>query len=91
MSDIKSVAPKPRLPPRWFMRFFWHAHRRVYGLSGGRFGLKPTQQSRPILSIGELSIWPLADAKIKNAPTLDQLSVVNTFVGVRARASPIST
>ncbi len=40
MSDIKSVATKPRLPPRWFMRFFWHAHRRVYRLSGGRFGLK---------------------------------------------------
>lgn len=30
---------KPRLPPRWFIRFFWLAHRRVYRLTGGRVGL----------------------------------------------------
>ena len=29
----------PRLPPRWFIRLFWIAHRRVYRLSGGRVGL----------------------------------------------------
>jgi deazaflavin-dependent oxidoreductase (nitroreductase family) len=34
-------APKssPRLPPRWFIRGFWFAHRRVYRLTRGRFGL----------------------------------------------------
>ncbi len=30
---------KPRLPPRWFMRRFWFAHRRLYRLTGGRVGL----------------------------------------------------
>jgi hypothetical protein len=30
---------KPRLPPRWFIRFFWFTHRRVYQLTGGRLGL----------------------------------------------------
>jgi F420H(2)-dependent quinone reductase len=30
---------KPRLPPRWFMRFFWFSHRRLYRWTGGRMGL----------------------------------------------------
>ena len=30
---------KPRLPPRWFIRRFWFAHRRLYLLTGGRVGL----------------------------------------------------
>lgn len=30
---------RPRLPPRWFVRVFWFAHRRVYVLTGGRVGL----------------------------------------------------
>ena len=30
---------KPRLPPRWFVRLFWFAHRRVYRLTGGHVGL----------------------------------------------------
>lgn len=29
----------PRLPPRWFVRTFWFAHRRVYRLTRGRIGL----------------------------------------------------
>ncbi len=29
----------PRLPPRWFVRFFWFTHRRAYRLTGGRVGL----------------------------------------------------
>jgi len=29
---------KPRLPPRWFIRRFWFAHRRLYRLTGGRVG-----------------------------------------------------
>ncbi len=29
----------PRLPPRWFMRLFWQAHRGIYRLTGGRLGL----------------------------------------------------
>lgn len=30
---------RPRLPPRWFIRLFWFTHRRVYRLTGGRWGL----------------------------------------------------
>lgn len=33
------VERRPRLPPRWFMRAFWHGHRVVLRLSGGRVGL----------------------------------------------------
>lgn len=38
MTEI--TTPKsPWLPPPWFMRLFWVAHRRVYRLTGGRVGL----------------------------------------------------
>ena len=30
---------KPRLPPRWFVVAFWHAHRGIYRLSRGKTGL----------------------------------------------------
>jgi deazaflavin-dependent oxidoreductase (nitroreductase family) len=30
---------RPHLPPRWFVRTFWRAHRAVYRLAGGRLGL----------------------------------------------------
>lgn len=29
----------PRLPPRWFVRLFWSAHRAVCRVTGGRVGL----------------------------------------------------
>ena len=36
-----STAPtsSPRLPPRWFIRFAWVAHRAIYRFTGGRRGL----------------------------------------------------
>jgi deazaflavin-dependent oxidoreductase (nitroreductase family) len=30
---------KPRLPPRWFIRWFWYSHRALLRLSRGRLGL----------------------------------------------------
>jgi deazaflavin-dependent oxidoreductase (nitroreductase family) len=30
---------KGRLPPRWFVKAFWHVHRRIVRASGGRTGL----------------------------------------------------
>ncbi len=30
---------KPRLPPRWFIRFAWSTHRRLYRITGGRLGV----------------------------------------------------
>ena len=37
MSDDRERPP--RLPPRWFIRFVWSAHRAVCRISGGRLGL----------------------------------------------------
>jgi len=37
--DASESKASTRLPPRWFMRRFWFAHRRVYRLTGGRLGL----------------------------------------------------
>jgi hypothetical protein len=31
---------KPRVPPRWFIRAAWAAHRAIYAVSGGRVGLR---------------------------------------------------
>ncbi len=36
----------PRLPPRWFIRFFWVAHRAVYTGTGGRVGLRQAKVDR---------------------------------------------
>lgn len=33
------MAAKAWLPPRWFITTFWHVHRRVVRVSGGRRGL----------------------------------------------------
>jgi F420H(2)-dependent quinone reductase len=30
----------PRLPPRWFVRSAWEAHRAIHSATGGRFGLR---------------------------------------------------
>jgi deazaflavin-dependent oxidoreductase (nitroreductase family) len=40
MVDVKAKKAKPWLPPRWFIRFAWKTHRRLYELSGGRLGLR---------------------------------------------------
>jgi deazaflavin-dependent oxidoreductase (nitroreductase family) len=35
----------PRLPPRWFVRLFWSAHRGLYRVTGGHAGLwRPRKQ-----------------------------------------------
>ena len=35
----KGQHSKPRLPPRWFVLAFWHLHRALYRITGGRVGL----------------------------------------------------
>ena len=35
-----------RLPPRWFIRAFWAAHRGIYRVTGGRFGLRRARPGR---------------------------------------------
>ncbi|MFN8026987.1 MAG: nitroreductase/quinone reductase family protein [Acidimicrobiia bacterium] len=45
MATETTAQKAPRLPPQWFMRWFWRNHRRVYRVTGGRFGLwRPTDQ-----------------------------------------------
>ncbi len=44
MSDKQERAP--RLPPRWFIRLFWSAHRGLYRMTHGRVGLRPAKDRR---------------------------------------------
>lgn len=37
---------QPRLPPRWFVRLAWQAHRALYRCSAGRLGLWPPRRNR---------------------------------------------
>jgi deazaflavin-dependent oxidoreductase (nitroreductase family) len=39
-------ARDPRLPPRWFIRAFWVAHRAIHAVTGGRFGLRRAHGDR---------------------------------------------
>jgi F420H(2)-dependent quinone reductase len=43
-----TATPKgsPWLPPRWFVRFAWVAHRAIYRLTGGRRGLWPPKPDK---------------------------------------------
>lgn len=37
--DVRIAGDKARLPPRWFIKTFWHLHRRTVATSHGRKGL----------------------------------------------------
>ena len=37
--EASEAAGRARLPPRWFIVFFWHAHRTLLRMTRGRFGL----------------------------------------------------
>jgi deazaflavin-dependent oxidoreductase (nitroreductase family) len=37
--------PSPKVP-RWLVRTIWFVHRRLYALTGGRFGLRPPAEGR---------------------------------------------
>lgn len=41
-----SAKRAPRLPPRWFIRFFWVMHRAVHSVTGGRLGLRQAKADR---------------------------------------------
>ena len=36
---VEETERPARLPPRWFVRFFWAFHRGLYRLTGGKLGL----------------------------------------------------
>jgi deazaflavin-dependent oxidoreductase (nitroreductase family) len=38
-ASIPDTRDSPRLPPRWFIRLFWHAHLGLYRITPGRIGL----------------------------------------------------
>ena len=37
--SVRDQDRKPRMPPRWFVVAFWHLHRGIYRVTGGRVGL----------------------------------------------------
>lgn len=39
MRPATSRPTRAWLPPRWFIKLFWHAHRALVRATGGRFGL----------------------------------------------------
>ena len=39
MSTPSTASPSASVPPRWFIRAFWVAHRFLYRVSGGHLGL----------------------------------------------------
>ena len=44
MSDRRKQ--RPRVPPRWFVRLAWVAHRGLYRVTGGRIGLRRAKANR---------------------------------------------
>jgi hypothetical protein len=44
MSDERKK--RARLPPRWFVRLVWSAHRGLYRVTGGRAGLRRSKADR---------------------------------------------
>lgn len=48
MEDARSTdaPPTPRMPPRWFVRAFWHAHRWIDRITHGRVGLWAPRRGR---------------------------------------------
>lgn len=38
--------PKPRVPPRWFVRIAWSVHRGLYRVTRGRIGLWPAKHGK---------------------------------------------
>ena len=39
-SQTPANVTSARLPPRWFIRFFWSIHRAILRITGGRLGLR---------------------------------------------------
>ena len=42
----ETTAKQPVIVPRWIVRTIWIAHRAVYRLTGGRFGLRTSNETR---------------------------------------------
>ena len=45
-STTDSTAKQPVIVPRWIVRTIWIAHRAAYRVTGGRFGLRTSNESR---------------------------------------------
>ena len=45
-AEVATAKGKARLPPRWFIKTFWRAHRRIVRASGGRKGLWPPRPGK---------------------------------------------
>ena len=49
--SMQQAKRRPFLPPRWFIRLAWAVHRAIYGISGGRRGLRPPSTTYGLLRI----------------------------------------
>ena len=45
-ASVDQPAKKPVIVPRWIVRTIWIAHRAVYRITGGRFGLRPSTETQ---------------------------------------------
>ena len=66
MTDVTpGIEQRPWLPPRWFIRLAWIAHRLVYRVTGGRRGLSVP---RPGATFGHMRLrrsWPQTVGSIR--------------------------
>jgi deazaflavin-dependent oxidoreductase (nitroreductase family) len=46
VSEASATATKPPYVPRWLVRAIWIAHRTIYSITGGRFGLRPSTSTQ---------------------------------------------
>lgn len=46
LSSSVEETKRVSMPPRWFVRLAWHAHRALYRVTGGRLGLRPPADDR---------------------------------------------
>ena len=68
-AEPKGTAP---LPPRWFIRLAWAAHRAIYSITGGRRGLKrPTDDQWGMMRVrtvgrtgAEVPSWSLGELAV---------------------------
>ena len=58
----ENASPPPKLPPAWFKHLFWHGHRVLCRISGGRFLWTPASKrgwgALQLTTIGRISGQP---------------------------------
>ena len=82
---------KPRLPPRWFVVAFWHAHRGVYRRSWGRKVRRRRARRRVLRPASRPRLSPLRHRGEDRAATRPSSNRRGWIPGARSRDEPNST